>query len=363
MIIFGQGAIRCHPYLLKEMQAATDPDEEAARTRFDEALIAHVGFTLSNAARALVDGLTRSAFAGAPRDAGPLSAYYRRLGRMSAAFALVADVALLHARRRDEAAREAVGATGRRAEPSVHGVRRAQALRRLRAARRRPAPRALGARALALHHADAARGGARQLPRALGRVAAETDRVSARAAVPDARRPPRDEGRAPRAPSLGRARPPHAGHLHQRRSRGSRRASRARAGGRDRRRARRTQAEREAQLRFDYARPEETIEARAQGRRRSTSARRSSCATRRAPCAARSTSMPSPRTRRPRARRSRAASAPPSTSERVPRTRSRRRESVGKPASPAVIGCRSPSTGGGALSPSRRCHRPCACAR
>jgi acyl-CoA dehydrogenase len=95
MIIFGQGAIRCHPYLLAEMRAATDADEQSARLRFDEALTAHVGFTLSNAARALVDGLTAGVFAGTPRDAGPLSSYYRRIGRMSAAFALVADVALL----------------------------------------------------------------------------------------------------------------------------------------------------------------------------------------------------------------------------------------------------------------------------
>ena len=95
MIIFGQGAIRCHPWLLEEMRAATDPDEDSGRKRFDAAFTAHVGFTLSNAVRALVDALSGSVFAGAPRDAGPLAAYYRRLGRMSAAFAFVADVALL----------------------------------------------------------------------------------------------------------------------------------------------------------------------------------------------------------------------------------------------------------------------------
>jgi acyl-CoA dehydrogenase len=94
MIIFGQGAIRCHPYLLAEMRAATEPGN-AARMHFDAALIAHVGFTLANAARAFVDGLTFGLFVRAPRDAGPLSPYYRRISRMSAAFALVADVALL----------------------------------------------------------------------------------------------------------------------------------------------------------------------------------------------------------------------------------------------------------------------------
>jgi acyl-CoA dehydrogenase len=95
MIIFGQGAIRCHPYLLEEMRAATEPDADAAQDRFDRALTAHIGFTLSNAARACVDGLTLGLFARMPRDPGPLSGYYRKLGRMSAAFAFVADVALL----------------------------------------------------------------------------------------------------------------------------------------------------------------------------------------------------------------------------------------------------------------------------
>jgi acyl-CoA dehydrogenase len=70
MIIFGQGAIRCHPWLLEEMRAATDPDEGSGRRRFDAAFTAHVGFTLSNAARAFVDALSGSMFAGGPRDAG-----------------------------------------------------------------------------------------------------------------------------------------------------------------------------------------------------------------------------------------------------------------------------------------------------
>jgi acyl-CoA dehydrogenase len=95
MIVFGQGAIRCHPYLLAEMEAAAAGDTDAARARFDAALTAHVGHTLSNAVRALVDGLTGAVFAPAPRDPGPLARYYRRLARASAAFAFVADVALL----------------------------------------------------------------------------------------------------------------------------------------------------------------------------------------------------------------------------------------------------------------------------
>jgi acyl-CoA dehydrogenase len=95
MIVFGQGAIRCHPYLLAEMEAAAAGDTEEARVRFDAALTAHVGHTLANAIRAFVDGLTGALFAPVPRDAGSLARYYRRLARASAAFAFVADVALL----------------------------------------------------------------------------------------------------------------------------------------------------------------------------------------------------------------------------------------------------------------------------
>ena len=48
LIIFGQGAIRCHPYVLKEMAAAREPDARAASVAFDRALFGHIGFALSN---------------------------------------------------------------------------------------------------------------------------------------------------------------------------------------------------------------------------------------------------------------------------------------------------------------------------
>src|ERR1019366_9990807 len=49
LIIFGQGAIRCHPYVLKEMEAARNPDHEAGVADFDRALMGHIGFAISNA--------------------------------------------------------------------------------------------------------------------------------------------------------------------------------------------------------------------------------------------------------------------------------------------------------------------------
>lgn len=94
MIIFGQGAIRCHPYVLKEMLAAADEDSTAGLAAFDEAFFAHVGFTISNLVRSFVLAVTGASFVRAP-DLGPTSVYAKRLTRMSASFALLADVAML----------------------------------------------------------------------------------------------------------------------------------------------------------------------------------------------------------------------------------------------------------------------------
>ncbi|HET6724748.1 MAG TPA: acyl-CoA dehydrogenase [Gammaproteobacteria bacterium] len=94
MMIFGQGAIRCHPYLLTEMEAAANPNAEVGANDFDKALFSHIGFTISNAARAFAGALTGGRCFKAP-DAGRVSGHYRQLSRMSAAFAFSADVALL----------------------------------------------------------------------------------------------------------------------------------------------------------------------------------------------------------------------------------------------------------------------------
>ncbi len=94
MIIFGQGAIRCHPYVLKEMLAAASPDKRRGLEDFDAALFGHIGFTISNVVRSLVMGLTGSRFVRVP-DLGPTAGYARRLTRYSAGFAVAADVAML----------------------------------------------------------------------------------------------------------------------------------------------------------------------------------------------------------------------------------------------------------------------------
>jgi acyl-CoA dehydrogenase len=94
MIIFGQGAIRCHPYLLKEMQAAQNPDEKQGLIEFDKALFGHMGFLLRNFARAWLHNLTGGRWASAP-EAGVTVDYYRQLSRSSASFALIADITSL----------------------------------------------------------------------------------------------------------------------------------------------------------------------------------------------------------------------------------------------------------------------------
>jgi acyl-CoA dehydrogenase len=96
LIVFGQGAIRCHPYILKEMSAARDADRERAGRAFDQALWKHVGFTFTNAARAFVMGITGSHWVKVPTDVAPATRrYYQQLTRFSAAFAFLSDVSML----------------------------------------------------------------------------------------------------------------------------------------------------------------------------------------------------------------------------------------------------------------------------
>ncbi len=94
MIIFGQGAIRCHPYLLREVTAAHDKDHEQGAREFDRAFTSHIGFTTSNAVRAFLLGLTGSRIARVPGSSATQPCY-RHLARMSAAFAFASDIALL----------------------------------------------------------------------------------------------------------------------------------------------------------------------------------------------------------------------------------------------------------------------------
>ena len=90
LIIFGQGAIRCHPFVFREMQAIANDD----KADFDRAFFGHAGFAVSNALRSLWLGLTGARLTTSPVR-GSTKHCYQQLTRMSAAFALVSDVSLL----------------------------------------------------------------------------------------------------------------------------------------------------------------------------------------------------------------------------------------------------------------------------
>ena len=96
LIIFGQGAIRCHPYVLKEIRAANDNDPARALEEFDQALVGHIKFSFSNGFRSLLYGLTGASLVKTPGNTSTeIAGYYQQLTRFSTAFSLVADVSML----------------------------------------------------------------------------------------------------------------------------------------------------------------------------------------------------------------------------------------------------------------------------
>jgi acyl-CoA dehydrogenase len=132
LIIFGQGAVRCHPFVLREMNAARNPDRDAGVAEFDRALMGHIGFAISNAARsarhgAHVGALHQGADGPVPPDAllsacEPLQRLFRTGHRHRHA----------GARRLSQEKGEPVGAPGRRALGDVSGIDGAEASRESR---------------------------------------------------------------------------------------------------------------------------------------------------------------------------------------------------------------------------------------
>jgi acyl-CoA dehydrogenase len=93
MIIFGQGAIRGHPWVLKEIEATRETDHAKAVRALDRAFCGHIAFTISNVARVLWMGLTGGRLTAVP-GAPELRHYYQQFTRLSSGFALTADVAM-----------------------------------------------------------------------------------------------------------------------------------------------------------------------------------------------------------------------------------------------------------------------------
>ncbi len=96
LILFGQGAIRCHPYLLREMQAAQASDTRQGLLDFDQAFWKHMAHVVGNGLRAITYGLSAGRLAPSPVGVAPeMQPYYRSLARTSAGFAFVADLCML----------------------------------------------------------------------------------------------------------------------------------------------------------------------------------------------------------------------------------------------------------------------------
>jgi len=90
LIIFGQGAIRCHPFLFREMDAAAKNDVDA----FDSAMMGHCSHAMSNASRSLFHNMSCGRLLHAPQH-GPRGHFYRQFGRMSLAFAVITEITLM----------------------------------------------------------------------------------------------------------------------------------------------------------------------------------------------------------------------------------------------------------------------------
>ncbi len=95
LMIFGQGSMRCHPLLFEELQVLQHEDEKAGLTTFEPLLMAHLGHTSNNLARAFVYGLTGSYGSPLPVDGDTFSnPWYKKINHLSAVLATCADVAL-----------------------------------------------------------------------------------------------------------------------------------------------------------------------------------------------------------------------------------------------------------------------------
>ena len=92
LIAFAQGALRAHPFLFDEINAAQSTNREAGLNSFDKAFRGHVGFALGNIFGALFHNLTAGYFASMPANARTTATWYRQLSRSSKNFALVADI-------------------------------------------------------------------------------------------------------------------------------------------------------------------------------------------------------------------------------------------------------------------------------
>lgn len=95
LMIFGQGAMRCHPYLFEEMQALQMDDKSKALKAFDKLFTAHLGHVFNNMLRTKLLGFLGGRFSSVPANADDFSKrWYQRINLLSAALASMSDIAL-----------------------------------------------------------------------------------------------------------------------------------------------------------------------------------------------------------------------------------------------------------------------------
>jgi acyl-CoA dehydrogenase len=94
MMIFGQGAVRCHPFIYKEIQALHQQDKAKALQQFDQLLFKHIGFIMRNKVASFWLGITNARFIKTPGDQHTAK-YYQQIVRLSSAFALTTDYAVV----------------------------------------------------------------------------------------------------------------------------------------------------------------------------------------------------------------------------------------------------------------------------
>jgi acyl-CoA dehydrogenase len=94
LITFAQGALRSHPYLIREIQSAQNPDGEKGLTDFEDAFLDHIAYTVSNMSGAFFHNVTFGMFAPAPDAVPDLKSHYRQLSRASRNFAVVSDLTI-----------------------------------------------------------------------------------------------------------------------------------------------------------------------------------------------------------------------------------------------------------------------------
>lgn len=93
MIIYGQGSIRCHPYVLAEIEATNNENDTEALNDFDHALFGHIGFAISNITRSVWYSFTGARIQRTPFSDNT-SRYYQLLNRFSANLAMLSDISM-----------------------------------------------------------------------------------------------------------------------------------------------------------------------------------------------------------------------------------------------------------------------------